>query len=283
MSKKAETTIPKYPRENEIADALSAPFSASEIKWMQQQSGVSEKTGGHADQPWCLATAYLDARAIQKRLDDVFGIFGWKDEYEWKGTAEESGVVCSLSVKWGNEWITKQDGAPSTHVEPFKGGISDALKRAAAKFGVGRYMYYVESLFADATFERPKGSRAKAKREGWMDGKTKDGKKFYWKAPKMPNWALPEAEQDKSDESPEGNESPVKTVKAKPRLARTDVVRDMYRAMEAKGMMEEDQAILLFAVTGETTRHNITEEMAEIMFTEIAKWEPEADKGDSNE
>src|SRR5690606_17516766 len=36
-------------------------------------------------------------------------------------------------------------GAGNTDVEADKGGISDAFKRAAVKWGVGRYLYGVES------------------------------------------------------------------------------------------------------------------------------------------
>lgn len=260
-----------YPSQDEIAEALREPFPSSEIKWMQQTAGVTEGKGGHEDGVWCLATAYLDARAVQKRLDDVFGIFGWKDEYVWKGDGKDGGIVCRLSVKWGDEWVTKEDGAPATHIEAFKGGISDALKRAAARFGVGRYLYYVDSMFADATFTRPKGSRAKAKAEGWREGKT-DGKKFYWQTPKLPNWALPKDEQDKTDETDESNLSPAKNGKPMPRLARTDVIKEVYGKMEAKGLSEEEQNALVFIATGLNSRRNITEEMIPLIEKGISEW-----------
>ena len=50
-------------------------------------------------------------------------------------------MVCNLSIRVGGEWISKEDGAPFTDFEAFKGGISDALKRAAVKYGIGRYLY----------------------------------------------------------------------------------------------------------------------------------------------
>ena len=83
--------------------------------------------------------AYIDARDVANRLDEVVGIENWQDRYE-----EVSGrLMCYLSIRVEGEWITKADGAGDTNIEGEKGGISDALKRAAQKFGVGRYLYYL--------------------------------------------------------------------------------------------------------------------------------------------
>ncbi len=52
-------------------------------------------------------------------------------------------MICYLSIRCDGEWVTKSDGAGDTNIEAEKGGISDALKRAAQKFGIGRYLYYL--------------------------------------------------------------------------------------------------------------------------------------------
>ena len=49
--------------------------------------------------------------------------------------------MCTLSVKTEDGWISKEDGADDTAIESTKGGISDALKRAAVKWGMGRDLY----------------------------------------------------------------------------------------------------------------------------------------------
>ncbi|QTD50717.1 Rad52/Rad22 family DNA repair protein [Sulfidibacter corallicola] len=41
----------------------------------------------------------------------------------------------------------REDGAPFTETEPLKGAFSSALKRAAVQFGVGRYLYELDSVF----------------------------------------------------------------------------------------------------------------------------------------
>ena len=81
---------------------------------------------------------YIDARDVMYRLDDVVGPLNWQDSYQ-----EVMGrIICTLSVRFGDEWISKADGAGDTKIEGDKGGISDAFKRAACRWGIGRYLYY---------------------------------------------------------------------------------------------------------------------------------------------
>ena len=112
-----------------LYNALWSPFDPQKIKWTNK--------GGKSPND----LAYVDARIVMKRLDDVVGIANWKDEYVH---IEGQGMICRLSVKIGDEWITKSDGASYTKIEPVKGAVSDSLKRAAAKFGIGRYLYYLD-------------------------------------------------------------------------------------------------------------------------------------------
>lgn len=124
----------------DILDALSAPFEAADIKWKPQ----AVKNGR------ALAVAYLDARAIQDRLDEVFGVGGWQDEYQ---LVADGSVVCKLSVRIGDDWVSKMDvGSPSEQPDGgdrLKAAFSDALKRAAVKLGVGRYLYRLGGVWAD--------------------------------------------------------------------------------------------------------------------------------------
>jgi len=106
-------------------EMLKMPFSSRELKWRKGQGGRQ--------------LAYIDARCAMKRLDDVMGIDGWQDSYK----SLDGRTVCELSLKINGVWITKTDGAGDTNIEGEKGGLSDAFKRAAVKFGVGRYLYYI--------------------------------------------------------------------------------------------------------------------------------------------
>jgi hypothetical protein len=125
---------------NAIAIALAAPFDAGEVRFKPQTV-----SGNRA-----LAVPFVDARVIQDRLDDVLGVMGWQDNYE---CLPEGSVVCRLSIRLGSEWITKMDvGGQSEQPDEGdrrKAAFSDALKRAAVKFGIGRYLYRLKPQWVD--------------------------------------------------------------------------------------------------------------------------------------
>ena len=109
---------------------LFKPFPASAISWRVGATN-GDKTKG-------LALAYIDARDVMNRLDEVCGADKWQDEYT---ETPKGRVICRIGIKCGDEWVWKGDGAGDSDVEAQKGAISDALKRAAVKWGVGRYLY----------------------------------------------------------------------------------------------------------------------------------------------
>jgi len=86
--------------------------------------------------------SYINARDVMKRLDDVVGSHNWSDRY----VMENERVTCELTVRYGDEWITKSDGAGETQIEGEKGIFSDAFKRAAVKHGIGRHLYYEKQI-----------------------------------------------------------------------------------------------------------------------------------------
>lgn len=123
-----------------VTKALAAPFEAGEVKFKPQVV-----KGNRA-----LAAPYLDARAIQDRLDDVLGVDGWQDEYT---PLPDGSVVCRLQLRIAGAWISKMDvGSPSEQKDSgdrLKAAFSDALKRASVKFGIGRYLYRVLPVWAE--------------------------------------------------------------------------------------------------------------------------------------
>jgi len=84
------------PTVDELTEALAGPFNPTEVKF--KPAVVSGRRA--------LALAYVDARVIQDRLDEVLGVTGWQDEYE---CLPDGSVVCRLRLRLGNEWITKMD------------------------------------------------------------------------------------------------------------------------------------------------------------------------------
>ena len=112
---------------------LRAPFPPERISW-RVGSTTQDKSRG-------MALAFIDARDVMERLDDVCSPAGWQCRY----SHANGKTVCDIGVKAGEEWVWKADGAGDSDVEAEKGALSDAFKRAAVRFGVGRYLYDVDA------------------------------------------------------------------------------------------------------------------------------------------
>lgn len=118
----------------EILKKLKDKFANEDLEF---RVGATNK-----DKTMGLALAYVQARAIQTRLDEVLGTDKWKVAYR----EITGGFICTLSIFINGEWISKEDGANTTDFESIKGGISNAFKRVAASgFGIGRYLYNAKS------------------------------------------------------------------------------------------------------------------------------------------
>jgi hypothetical protein len=139
---------------------LAEPFAPQDVSWKPQAV-----KGNRA-----LAIAYTTVRAVMDRLDEVLGPDGWEDRYE---LLPDNSVVCKLTVRSNGAKITKCDvGSPSEQPDGgdrLKAAFSDALKRAAVKFGIGRYLYRLPL--------------------NWVDYDTQ--KKQFVSRPNLPDWALP--------------------------------------------------------------------------------------------
>lgn len=163
-----------------LKELLSAKFQPKDILWRVQRSGETN------NKIWALVLAYVDARAIMERLDDVMGIDCWKDSYR----IDANGAICRLELRINNEWIAKENGAEQTDVEAYKGQLSKAFVRCAVNWGIGRYLYDLTESYAFCQEAKP------ASKDGWHRDKIKDsGKFFYWQEPSLPSWALPEIAQ----------------------------------------------------------------------------------------
>ena len=124
----------------DIYDGLAAPFPIEEIAW---RVGPTNERSRKPDeplkgQPLC----YVDARTVMDRLDSVCGFNGWQCSYTpGVGTS----IVCNIGVDLDGDWIWKADGAGPSDMEADKGALSDAFKRAAVRWGIGRYLYNLKA------------------------------------------------------------------------------------------------------------------------------------------
>jgi len=161
---------------------LKEPFPAEDIEWRVGRCG--KKTDGSV---WCMALTYITARAIHDRLDDVCGIENWKNKYR----PIQNGVVCGISIRIGDEWITKWGGSDETNMEAYKGMLSGSEKRAGVPWGIGRYLYHLKETFVETSLQKVNGWK-------YQSANSKKGiPAFYWKIPELPKWALPESCNDK--------------------------------------------------------------------------------------
>jgi hypothetical protein len=148
---------------SDMQQQLSAPFPPADVSW-RVGSTTKDQTKG-------MALAYIDARDVMARLDNVVGAENWQDEYT---ETPKGRIFCKLSIQADGQWVTKSDGAGDTDYEGDKGAISDAFKRAAVKWGIGRYLYGLDSPWVEIEM---KGKTAvltpasKLKLQGILQGK----------------------------------------------------------------------------------------------------------------
>lgn len=124
-----------------IWEKLAKPFPRSEVQGrIQGKAGRSGKSQ---------VVAYVDARTVMKRLDEVLGPQNWKDEVRLMEGG--SGFISRISIRIPDtgEWVYREDVADLSSIEALKGGASDAFKRTAVKFGIGRYLYDLPVVWVD--------------------------------------------------------------------------------------------------------------------------------------
>ena len=82
---------------------LKRPFRASQLKWRKGPGGKE--------------LVYITARDVMDRLDEAVGSDGWSSHLR----EVQGRVTCELSIRFGERWITKTDGAGDTGIEGEKG------------------------------------------------------------------------------------------------------------------------------------------------------------------
>ena len=86
--------------------------------------------------------AYIDARDVQDILDYVAGGANWQVKYE----EHKGNLFASIGILLESGWVWKSDCGTESQVEKQKGEASDAFKRAAVMWGVGRFLYSLEII-----------------------------------------------------------------------------------------------------------------------------------------
>ena len=165
-------------RVKEIVAALEVPFDPSQIEWRVTNTTKGEqRTRGQV-------VPYADQRAYTDRLNTLFTPAGWTRKYTIHTSAnfERSKdqkivakvlVTCELTIfglgshsATGEEWADDENAGTAAEAQAFK--------RAAACFGLGRYLYYFTGTWVDLDDrKRPKSVpqlAGWATPAGWLQG-----------------------------------------------------------------------------------------------------------------
>ncbi len=129
---------------DEVVQALAAPFPEKDVSWVIVATKNKNKPD-HTD----LWAPYLDADAIRGRLDQVCGPGGWAVDIE---AASPTSIICRLAILG----VTRADvGDGKDADQPLKAAATDAIKRAAINFGIGRYLHNVPKQWLKPDSGRP--------------------------------------------------------------------------------------------------------------------------------
>lgn len=115
---------------------LTSPILPNEIEWRVQSQTSTGKL---------IVVPYINNRCVMHRFDAAFGADNWTSEFR----EIANGFLCRLTVTINDRQVYREDGASKTNIEPEKGGISDAMKRAAVQFGLGRCLYDYPRVFIE--------------------------------------------------------------------------------------------------------------------------------------
>ena len=91
---------------------------------------------------------YKDARCDMNILDETVGAMNWQKHY----ALIDGQLFCEVSI-WDEkkaQWISKQDVGVESNTEAEKGRASDAQKRSAFAWGIGRELYTAPFIWVDA-------------------------------------------------------------------------------------------------------------------------------------
>lgn len=106
-----------------------------------------------------LVSAYVRAESVTKRLDEVCEANGWYwcDSFREviSGDPKVTHIECTITIHMGDGKVVSRSDVGEGHdqskaeADPVKTAYSDALKRAALKFGIGRLLRNLDVGYVD--------------------------------------------------------------------------------------------------------------------------------------
>ena len=176
----ARMSQPEVPQWDEIKKQLAAPFHSYYVGWKAQAT--------NRDKTRALAVAYIDARTVMDRLDQVVGPGNWSDTYRLVSAGDgELAIECTLTL-FGvpkADIGTADETDDGSQASLSKSAYSDALKRAAVKWGIARYIYRIPKQWVGYDAAR----------------------KQLAETPELPSWAQPGGTRSTGERSPANGRS----------------------------------------------------------------------------
>lgn len=128
----------------DIYQQLRAPLPSKSISWRVGRKTNNDTVGQ--------ALPFITPRVIQNMLDDIVGPSNWRNSFQGATLgAGNASVIAIIELRLDGEWIAKSDAAQvdsfkddsenNSREMAIKGAYSDAFKRAAVMWGMGRYLY----------------------------------------------------------------------------------------------------------------------------------------------
>src|SRR5688500_11776665 len=105
-----------------------------------------------------MLVGYIDSRTAMEALDVLDE--KWSSKMEPISLNGESGIRCTLVVNG----VAREDVGVASNTEPLKGAFSDALKRAAVHFGIGRELYELPKIAVECEVRNGKVKDRKSTR-----------------------------------------------------------------------------------------------------------------------
>ena len=95
----------------------------------------------------CALLLYKDARCDMNILDETVSPENWQRRHE----VINGNLFCSVGIRFGDEWIWKQDVGTESYTEKEKGQASDSFKRACFNWGIGRELYTAPFIWVNSS------------------------------------------------------------------------------------------------------------------------------------
>ena len=214
----------------DLVAELEVPFDPSVIEWR-----ITNTTKG-SGKPRGQVIPYADQRGYTDRLNALFTPAGWTRKYTVHTSANfQRGrdqrvvakvfVTCDLTIfglgshsATGEEWTDNENAGTSAEAQAFK--------RAAACFGLGRYLYYFTGMWVD--LDDRKRPKITPKLAGWA---TPEG----WRKGLRPHREADQQSSNSEDNAKTASENQSRQNGAVPQEERADIVRQIEAMAEPLG------------------------------------------------